>query len=235
MPRTERTGCLRLASRSRGVPSATASTRSASVSGASGGSSRVAPAGSPGTARRHITWPCSTSSRLATYSVRPDTRTWLGAGSPRAAATNDGAAIAVPDSTVQSGKKPWMCSPSRRLKMASDEPQRRVELLRPQPGVEVAEVVLRHQGQGARRDHPGVGEGLAGQVGALQHGHARQCGDLRAVVLRPVGEHHHDVLAVARGELEGYAIGERAVPAHDDVIPDGGQRGHGQIIMKTAR
>ena len=47
------------------------------------------------------------------------TRTWLGAGSPSAAATNDGADIAVPDSTVQSGNSILMWSPSRRLKMAS--------------------------------------------------------------------------------------------------------------------
>lgn len=34
--------------------------------------------------------------------MRPATRTWLGAGSPSAAATNDGAAIAPSESTAQS-------------------------------------------------------------------------------------------------------------------------------------
>jgi hypothetical protein len=76
-------------------------------------------ASSGGVARPQITAPGATSSGRATYSVRRCTRTWLGAGSPSAAATNDGADMAVPDSTVQSGKNVRMCSPSRPLNTAS--------------------------------------------------------------------------------------------------------------------
>ncbi len=120
IPKAVRTGCRRLASGSRGVPSATASTRlSGSPGSSSGAISWVVPAGSSGTPRPQTACPGGTSWYLATYSVRLDTRTWLGAGSPSAAATNDGAATALLDSTVQSRKKPRMCSPSRRLNAAT--------------------------------------------------------------------------------------------------------------------
>ena len=59
------------------------------------------------------------SSRLATYSVRPASRTWLGVGSPSEAATNDGAAIEASASTAQSVKKVRMRSPRLVLKMAT--------------------------------------------------------------------------------------------------------------------
>jgi len=52
-----------------------------------------------------------------TYRVRPATRTWLGAGSPSAAATKDGAAIDEPDSTAQSVKNEFIRSPSLVLKI----------------------------------------------------------------------------------------------------------------------
>ena len=58
-----------------------------------------------------------TSSRRATYSVRPDSRTWLGAGSPSAAATKAGAAMPDSDSTAQSVKKVRIRSPRPVLKM----------------------------------------------------------------------------------------------------------------------
>jgi hypothetical protein len=63
-------------------------------------------------------WSAPTSSRRATYMVRLAIRTWLGAGSPSAAATNDGAAICDSDSTAQSGKNVRIRSPSPALKMA---------------------------------------------------------------------------------------------------------------------
>ena len=113
--RAVRTGSRRRASGLRGVPSAMASTRSAFCS--SGGSSRgsVEPleAASP-----HSTWPGSASSRRATYRVRPDTRTWLGAGSPKAAAVKEGADIAVPTRTAQSGKNARTWSPRPGLNTA---------------------------------------------------------------------------------------------------------------------
>ncbi len=63
-------------------------------------------------------WSLLTSSRRATYRVRPASRTWLGAGSPSAAATNDGAAIADSDSTAQSVKNVRIRSPRPVLKIA---------------------------------------------------------------------------------------------------------------------
>jgi hypothetical protein len=98
----------------RGDPSATESTRSAESS--PGGSSRGS-AASPLLARPQITWAASASSRRVTYRVRPASRTWLGAGSPNAAATNDGAAMAELDSTAQSGKKLRIRSPRPVLKI----------------------------------------------------------------------------------------------------------------------
>ena len=52
-----------------------------------------------------------------TYRVRPATLIWLGAGSPSAAATKDGAAIDEPDSTAQSWKKVRIRSPRLVLKI----------------------------------------------------------------------------------------------------------------------
>ena len=106
----------RRVSGSRGVPSATASTRSAFCSsrGSSRGALEALEAASP-----QSTWFGSASSRRATYRVRPDTRTWLGAGSPKAAAANDGADIAVPTSTAQSGKYARTWSPRPGLKTPS--------------------------------------------------------------------------------------------------------------------
>ena len=59
------------------------------------------------------------SVRRATNSVLPATLIWLGAGSPRAAATNDGADMDEPDSTAQSRKNVLMRSPRLVLKMAT--------------------------------------------------------------------------------------------------------------------
>ena len=100
MPGDARTGCRRLVSGSRGVPSATARTRpprplseealseealseeapsEEAPSGDTGGSSSggiswVVPAGSSGTSSPQTAWPAGTSAWRATYSVRPDTR-----------------------------------------------------------------------------------------------------------------------------------------------------------------
>ena len=81
----------------------------------SGATSWVVPPGSSGTASPHSTWPGGASLAPATYRVRPDSRTWLGAMSPSAAATSAGAASWLRDSTVQSRKNPVRWSPSRRL------------------------------------------------------------------------------------------------------------------------
>ena len=112
-PAAARTGSRRRVSGLRGVPSATASTRSAPA--VPGGTSRGEARSSAGLTRPHSTWLLVTSPGRATYMVRRWTRMWLGAGSPSAAATNAGADIAVPDSTVQSGNSIRMWSPRRRL------------------------------------------------------------------------------------------------------------------------
>jgi hypothetical protein len=62
-------------------------------------------------------WAASVSPRRATNSVRPASRTWLGVGSPNAAATNEGAAIEELDRTAQSEKKLRIRSPSPVLKI----------------------------------------------------------------------------------------------------------------------
>ncbi len=106
----------RRASGLRGVPSATASTSPSLAD--SGGSSRGD--GASAVAARPQTRCCGlTSARLATYSVRPASRMWLGAGSPSAAATKDGAAMAESDSTAQSAKNIRIRSPSPVLKIAT--------------------------------------------------------------------------------------------------------------------
>ncbi len=106
-----------LASGLRGVPSATARTSAAVCS--SGGSRRGETASSSVTASPHTKCAASVSSRRATYRVRPASLTWLGAGSPSAAATNDGAAIAEPESTAQSWKNARIRSPRPVLKIAT--------------------------------------------------------------------------------------------------------------------
>ena len=90
------------------MPSATASTRSASPLRSSGGDELGAVARVVGDREPAEHVARRTSARLATYRVRPDSRTWLGAGSPSAAATSAGAASWLLDSTVQSRKNPVM-------------------------------------------------------------------------------------------------------------------------------
>ena len=85
--------------------------------------------------------------RRATYRVRPATLTWLGAGSPSAAATKDGAAIDEPDSTAQSVEEGAHPLAQAGVEDPHHQPQLRVEFLRPQRGVEVAQVVLAEQGE----------------------------------------------------------------------------------------
>ena len=113
-----------------------------------------------------------TSSRLATYMVRLAIRTWLGAGSPSAAATRDGAAICASDSTAQSAKNVRIRSPRPALKIAMTSRMLRAQFLRAQRGVKVTEVVLMHDGQAAGGGQPGREERLGRQLRALQHPHA---------------------------------------------------------------
>ena len=220
----------RLVSGSRGVPSATASTSSALVSSRR---EQVGRAGRRCGRRPQITCPGSTSSRLATYRVRPASRTWLGAGSPSAGgherrrrhrrlgqhrAVGEEGADPLAEAGVEDG---------------DDEPQVGVELLGAQRGVEVAEVVLAQQGQGAGGRHVGGEEGLVVQLGPLDDPHAGQPGDRRAVAPLRRRHDHRDLLAVPERQLLDHPGGKRVVAAEHDVITAGTYRGiagHGVIL-----
>ena len=98
------------------------------------------------------------------------------------------------------------------------QPEAGVEFLRPQPGVQVADIVLPDDGQRLGRLHVRVGEGLAGQLGVLQHPDPRQRADLRPVVMPPVRQDHRHPLAVPGGQLLGDAVRQRPVTADDEVV-----------------
>ena len=114
------------------------------------------------------------------------------------------------------------------------QPERGVELLRPQPGVQVAHVVLPDHGQRPGRLHVRVGEGLAGQLGMLQHPDPRQRADLRPVVVPPVRQDDRHPLAVPGGQLFRDAVRQRPVTADDEVVAATiralGERRHAVII-----
>src|SRR5262249_33776265 len=101
-----------------------------------------------------------TSLRRATYSVRPATLMWLGAGSPSAAAPNDGADIDELDRTAQSRKNGRIPPPRPVVEMATTKRRSRVDLLGAQRRVEIAQVILAQQGQGAGRLHLRSGESV---------------------------------------------------------------------------
>ena len=222
-----RTGWRCRASGSRGVPSATASTRSAWPSRSSGAMSLVVPPGSSGTASPHSTWPDSpvAAPRHVQGAARqPDVarrdlaergghqggRGELAARQHRAVAEEPGEVVAEPP-----------------VVRGDDEPQLGVELLGAQRAVEVGQVIGAHQRHGAGGGDARVRERLAGQRGVLADDDAGQRRDLRPVVPELVGEQDDDVLAVAVGEFPGDAVGERVVAADDEVAPGHGGRGHG--------
>ena len=128
----------------------------------------------PGCLRILVSWPArrpraglGVGSRRATYRVRPDTRTWLGAGSPSAAATNDGAAMAEPDSTAQSLKKVRIRSPRLVLKMATTSRRSGLSSWARRAAWKLPRSSWREQGQRPGRLHFGGGERAGIQVGPL--------------------------------------------------------------------
>src|SRR5262249_18336389 len=199
--RTGRRRCR--VSGSRGAPSATASTRSA---GLVSGGSRAGESGSSSViASPQMTCRRSMALLRTTYRVRPATLTWLGAGSPSAAATKEGAAIDEADSTAQSWKKVRIRPPRLVLKILTTSPhhppQLRVEFLRPQRGMEVAQAVLAEQGERLGGLAPGRAERVRAQLRPLDDPHPRQRGDPRAVTLAPGPEQGDHRLAVPGGQL----------------------------------
>ena len=106
--------------------------------------------------------------------------------------------------------------------------------LRPQPGVQVADVVLPDHRHRPGRPDVRVGEGLGGQLGVLQHPDPGQRADLRPVVQPPGRQDHRHPLAVPGRQLLRDAIGQRPVAADDVMaamaVGAPGERGHAVII-----
>ena len=192
-------------------------------------------------ARPQMIWSAPTSSRLATYIVRLAIRTWLGAGSPSAAATSDGAAICASDSTAQSAKKLADPLAEPGVEDGDDQPDVRAQLLRPQRRVQVAEIVLVQDGQAARGGQAGRKERLGCQLGVLEHAHA---GHRRHPGRVPVGCRRHDRGhgdAVPGCQLLGHPRRQGIGPAEDDVIRElgwrellAGLRGHEPSLVVQA-
>jgi len=99
--------------------------------------------------------------------------------------------------------------------------------------VEVGQVVLAGQGHGPGRLGLGRGERRGVQFRPLDDPDARQLGDARAVSLPRRAEQDGDLLAVIDRELLDDPVGQRVVPADDQVIAvlvkAAGDLGHGVI------
>lgn len=110
-----------------------------------------------------------------------------------------------------------------------------IEFLSPQAGVEVPDVVLPDDGQGAGGLDVRVGEGLDAELGMLKHADARQRADLGPVVPLPRRQQDGYPLVVPGGQFLGNAIGQRPVAADDEVIAvtlrGPGKRRHAAIIV----
>ena len=117
------------------------------------------------------------------------------------------------------------------------EAQIGVELLGPQSRVKVAQIVLAQQGQGPGRRHAGGQERLVIHVGALDHPHPGQAGDLRSVASPGRRQDDRDLLAVPECQLLGHSRGKRVIPAQHQMIATGmhGIDGHGAILARPGR
>jgi hypothetical protein len=115
------------------------------------------------------------------------------------------------------------------------QPQLRVEFLRPQRGMEVAQVVLAEQGERLGRLDPGGAERVRGQLRPLDDPHPGQCGDPRAVTLALGPEQDGHGLAVPGGQLLDDPAGERIFPADNKLVAAGRDQrdgGHGVILNR---
>jgi hypothetical protein len=85
--------------------------------------------------------------------------------------------------------------------------------------MEIAEAVLAGQGHGPGRLRLGRGERLGVQLGPLDDPDARQLRDPRAMPACRRAEQDGHPLAVVDRQLLDDPVGERVVPAHDQVVP----------------
>jgi hypothetical protein len=113
------------------------------------------------------------------------------------------------------------------------QPQPRVQFLRPQRGMEIAQVVLAEQGERLGGVDPGGAERVRAQFRPLDDPHPGQRGDPRAVALgvRPEQDGHR--LAVPGRQLLDDPAGERIFPADNEMVAAGrdhGDGGHGRDL-----
>src|SRR5215468_1122438 len=111
--------------------------------------------------------------------------------------------------------------------------QVRVDLLGAQRRMEVAQVILAQQGQGAGRLHLRGGEGVGVQFRPLDDPYLGQAGDAGPLALLPGAQQNRDFLAVGGGQFLDDPGGEGVVAAHDKMVAAGrdpGEWRHGAIL-----
>ncbi len=162
--------------------------------------------------------------RRTTYRVRPATLIWLGAGSPSAAATKDGAAIDEPDSAAQSWKKVRIRSPRLVLKILTTSRSSGLSSCARSAAWKLP-----------RSSWPSRASAWADWIRPLDDPHPGQCGDPRAVTLALGPEQDGHGLAVPGGQLLDDPAGERIFPADNELAAAGrgqGDGGHGVILNR---
>lgn len=83
--------------------------------------------------------------------------------------------------------------------------------------MEVGQVIAAHQGDGPGRVHLGRGERGAVQVQLLDDPDAGQLGDTRPMAAADRAKQDGDLLAVIGGQFLDHPVGQRVVPADDQV------------------
>ena len=146
--------------------------------------------------------------------------------SPGAAppSTNAGTARAAESNTWQSSNS--SCTPPAQLPVEHPQPhaQGRVELLGGQGGVEVADVVVLGDDQGAGRRHPGGAQHRLVPVAAADQGRAQLPGPAGQLLGRRA--HHHDHVLAEPDQLLQGPVAELVQAAQDHVAA--GRRGWGR-------
>ena len=234
MPASARNGRRRCrVSGSRGAPSATASTRSACP--VSGGSRAGESGSSSVTASPQMT--CQAVDRAAPHHIQGAARDPDVAGrglSQRGSDEGRGRhrRAGQHGTVVEEGAHPLA---QAGVEDPHHQPQSRVQFLRPQRGMEVAQVVLAEQGERVGGLDPGGAERVRAQLRPLDDPHPGQRGDLRAVALGVGPEQDGHRLAVSGRQLLDDPAGERIFPADNEMVAAGrdqGEGGHGVILNR---